>query len=91
MSFGKQIEKDPECIKDFSKRTVYIEMKEKLKKQLFFELTKQKDPRILGNGDIFDKYEFAETHFGNFYERTMKGEDIEAPWLNGSDIQDIGL
>jgi hypothetical protein len=49
-----------------------------LQKQLFDELKQQGDPRMLGQGNIYDEYPYGFADKRNFYERTMRGEKIEA-------------
>ena len=66
----------------------YSEILERLKMDMATRLEEQADPRILGNGDIFDSYQFANEHDRNFYERYMSGEKIEAGWVNESDFED---
>ena len=65
----------------------YAEIKEKLKTQMENELTSQRDPRMLGIGDTFDNYPYAEENMRNFYERYMGGEQLEAGWVNKSDFE----
>jgi len=50
-------------------------------------LTKNKDPRIIGEGDIFDNYIYAEKRTRNFYERFMNGESLDSDWVNPSDFE----
>lgn len=47
---------DPECIYDLAKSPDHQDIKRMLAEQLMAELTMQKDPRALGNGDIFESY-----------------------------------
>lgn len=63
MSFGKRpqeelfdIVRDPDCINNLAKDPQYEATKNQLWAQLKQELTSQEDPRILGDGDIFDFY-----------------------------------
>jgi N-sulfoglucosamine sulfohydrolase len=63
MSFGKRpaeelfdIENDPDCVNNLANTPEYAATKLQLWEQLQAELTQQGDPRILGNGDIFDFY-----------------------------------
>ncbi|MGI9138121.1 MAG: sulfatase family protein, partial [Sediminibacterium sp.] len=50
------IQKDPYCLNDLSEQMNLSKIKAQLKNQLEISLTNQADPRILGNGDIFDSY-----------------------------------
>lgn len=49
------------------------------------KLTEQKDPRMLGNGDVFDHYPYA-GNVKDFYNRYMNGENITAGWVNKTDF-----
>lgn len=50
------IKNDPCCTKDLATDPLFKTIKEKLRKMLISELVKQDDPRMTGNGDIFDSY-----------------------------------
>lgn len=93
-SFGKrpeeelyQISQDPECMENLALHPEYQSIKAELKTQLFDRLRAQGDPRMFGQGDIFDAYEYAGESSRNFYERYMSGEDIRAGWVNESDFE----
>jgi hypothetical protein len=47
---------------------------EELKRQLFDALKKQEDPRMAGNGNIFDEYPYSNPADRGLYERFMRGE-----------------
>lgn len=64
MSFGKrpQVElfdlaKDPDCVNNLAADPAYAPQATALREKLFAELKKQADPRILGQGDVFDRYD----------------------------------
>lgn len=93
-SFGKRpqeelydISRDPECVVNMALHPEYQGIKSGLKEQLFQELKAQGDPRMFGNGHIFDEYEYAGDNSRNFYERYMRGENIKAGWVNESDFE----
>lgn len=63
MAFGKRSREelydminDPDCVKNLAEDPEYAETKKALWKQLKAGLIAQEDPRILGEGDIFDYY-----------------------------------
>ncbi|BAX79091.1 sulfatase family protein [Labilibaculum antarcticum] len=92
MNFGKRvsdelynIKKDPYCMKNLIEDTDFAELVLSMKTQMETELKEQADPRILGNGDIFDEYEYSGP-VKDFYNRYMKGEDIPTHWVNKSDF-----
>lgn len=95
LSFGKRVaeemfdvKSDRECMYNLATKTGYDALKEKLRAQMLAELEQQQDPRVLGNGKIFDEYIYANEDTRNFYERYMKGEKINAGWVNESDFED---
>jgi uncharacterized sulfatase len=50
------IKSDPGCINNLAENPELDEVKTKLNKILLDELKKQKDPRVLGFGDVFESY-----------------------------------
>ena len=96
LSFGKRpkeelydISQDPYCMNNLASDASLESKKSELQALLFAELKKDGDPRILGNGDIFDRYPYASEMYRNFYERFMNGEDVNAGWLNPGDYEEI--
>ena len=96
LSFGKRgdeelynIVNDPDCINNLAGDTGFKSLKQKLKEQLVKELTEQADPRILGYGDIFDKYPYAQKSGADFYNRFMRGElsRKDAGWVDSTDFE----
>jgi arylsulfatase A-like enzyme len=53
------LRKDPHAIENVADRAELAEIKAQLWQQLQRELTAQEDPRILGKGDVFDRYEYV--------------------------------
>ncbi|SHG90522.1 sulfatase family protein [Flagellimonas flava] len=94
LSFGKRpeyelynIRTDPECMYNLVNEPELLPTAERLKNLMVSELTKQTDPRILGNGEIFDNYKYADSTGVNFYERYMAGEKLNSGWVNPSDFE----
>ena len=63
LAFGKRpleelynIQADPECLENLALKEEYLELKENMWNQLKAKLEETNDPRIFGNGDIFDEY-----------------------------------
>lgn len=83
------ITSDPECLINLAGLSDYGEVKEKMKTILMNDLKNQNDPRVLGNGDIFDNYGFDNPANWNFYERYMNGEIIkyQTGWVDQSDYE----
>ncbi len=91
LNFGKRvaeefynIQEDPYCMKNLAENPTYNDLKQKLKEEMTQKLIEQADPRILGNGDIFDHYEYS-GKAKNYYNRYMNGEKVTADWVNESD------
>ncbi len=91
LNFGKRpaeelynIEQDPFCIKNLADDITLAELKSAMEKGLIEKLREQGDPRILGNGDIFDNYKYTGA-VQNYYNRFMGGEKVPAGWVNKTD------
>ncbi len=98
LNFGKRNEEelynivsDPECVINLSDDTEYLALKSELRNQLENELKEQDDPRIIGKGDIFDKYPYAEEKNRDFFNRFMRGEVTRqsAGWVDSTDFETI--
>ena len=81
------LKNDPNCIINIVKNDNYIYLKDSLRKVLINDLTKNKDPRVLGNGEVFDKYIYAEKRTRDFYNRHMNGELLDSDWVNSTDFE----
>lgn len=62
-AFGKRpgeqlfdVVKDPDCVNNLAADPAFTAQAAALRDKLFTELEKQQDPRVLGNGDVFDNY-----------------------------------
>ncbi|RAJ12340.1 sulfatase family protein [Arenibacter echinorum] len=95
-NFGKRpefelynIKQDPECMVNIFGNPDYSKTSEELNTLMIDELKRQEDPRILGNGQIFDNYVYADSTGVNFYERYLDGEELGTSWVNPSDFEDI--
>jgi arylsulfatase A-like enzyme len=78
--------KDPDALDNLAGKAEYQDRRESLRKQLFDELKAQEDPRMLGQGAVFEAYPYAGDQRG-FHERFMKGENLKAGWVNPSDFE----
>jgi N-sulfoglucosamine sulfohydrolase len=94
MSFGKRpaeelyhLESDPECLHNLAADPAYTNLKMELKNQMETELKTEGDPRILGKGEVFDTYEYADQSGVNFFERYQKGEKLNWGWVNEGDFE----
>ncbi len=78
---------DPDCIHNLAGRADMHEHQTRLQMQLHAELREQGDPRIAGNGTIFDGYPHASKAHAGFYERFKRGEKVKAGWIDPTDIE----
>lgn len=93
-NFGKRpteelynIKTDPFCMNNLATTADFAEIKTQLSEEMTNKLTAQKDPRILGNGAVFDNYIYAGEKVRGFYKRYLAGEKIPANWVNKSDFE----
>ncbi len=95
LCFGKRgreelydLRQDPECLRNLIEIPQHQPLAAGLKDQLFAELKAPGDPRMSGNGEVFDKYPYAGGQ-RNFYERYTKGEikDFITGWVEPGDFE----
>ena len=94
LCFGKRpaeelycLRSDPFCIHNLANNPAWQAVKQRLSSQLFRELLSQDDPRMYGQGSIFERYPYANAKNRNFYERFMRGERLPSGWVNPSDFE----
>jgi N-sulfoglucosamine sulfohydrolase len=97
MSFGKRtvneelfnIASDRECMENLAQVEKATALKCEMKERMESWLSKQDDPRMAGNGAVFDSYGYSEERGWNFYERFMAGEFTpkQTGWVNPSDYE----
>lgn len=78
---------DPDCLHNLAADAEHTADVAAFRAQLDAELHQQHDPRIEGNGAIFDQYLHAQKGHVGFYERFMKGEKLETGWVTDSDFE----
>ena len=94
LNFGKRaaeeffhVGSDPDCTNNLAKNKQDAQEMAKLKSQMIAELTAQGDPRMKGNGDVFDRYPYSSDATDHFYERYMAGEKVKAGWVSPDDFE----
>ena len=96
LSFGKHPEEelyhlttDRACLQNLAADSLHIERLKRMRTKLFAQLREMQDPRVCGNGDIFDSYPFFQSNSFDFYERYMRGEitDYQTDWVNPTDYE----
>ena len=58
-----------------------------LRQQLHEELKAQGDPRMFGQGAVFDQYEHSSKANAGFYEKFLRGEKMNTNWVNPTDFE----
>jgi arylsulfatase A-like enzyme len=96
LSFGRRpaeelydLADDPDCLRNLADDPAHRERKHQLSERLALELRAQQDPRILGQGEVFDAYPYADERHRGFYERYLAGEQLQAGWVRPSDFEDV--
>ena len=82
---------DPDCVKNLAAQSATEKQRAALKAAMYAELKAQGDPRMFGQGAVFDGYLHANPGHVNFYERFMKGEKIQAGWVLSTDFEKAPL
>lgn len=82
--------KDPYSLHNLATDPAYGPLKKDLEKEMESTLKEQQDPRMFGNGKLFDDYPYSEDRVRNFYERYMNGEKIKTGWIELTDFESTG-
>ena len=92
LNFGKRGEEelynivtDEDCMVNLANIPEYNELKSTMKQLMETTMKRQEDPRMFGNGDIFDAYEPSAGSM--FYEKYFAGEKVNFGWINKSDFE----
>ena len=98
LSFGRRpaeelydLTRDPDCVHNLAAEPAQQDRRRRLQREMTEELRSQGDPRMFGNGDVFDRYPIANEAVRSFYERYMSGEKVKAPWVNDGDFEKAPL
>lgn len=79
--------RDPDCLTNLAAQEAHAPRRDALREQLFDALKAQEDPRMFGNGGVFEAEPYANEGQRNFYERFMRGEKVKAGWVNDTDFE----
>lgn len=98
LCFGKRpstefydLSQDPDCLVNLAESSEYQEDLARLNDVLQTQLLNERDPRKLGNGTVFDTYEYANPSERGFYNRFTAGEALKAGWVNKTDFESSDL
>jgi N-sulfoglucosamine sulfohydrolase len=81
------LKRDPNCLVNLAGRPETKSVESSLDRQLTRELKAQQDPRMFGNGKMFEQYPYSDAAYRGFYNRFMSGEKLVPPWVNESDFE----
>lgn len=91
LNFGRRppeelydLQADPDCLTNLATEAAHSSRREAMQRQLFADLSAQKDPRMAGQGAVFDRYPHLQA---GFYAKFMKGEKPAAGWVNDTDFE----
>jgi arylsulfatase A-like enzyme len=94
LSFGKRPrgelyhrKSDPACVENLAADPAQAARKRQLRGRLFDALEAQGDPRMLGQGHLFEEYRYSDASGRGFYERFMGGENPRAGWVEPTDFE----
>lgn len=77
--------KDPHASQNLAASAGHAASIASLRGKMEAELTQQQDPRMAGNGAVFDQY--PPTAGAGFYEKHQRGETPSAGWVNPTDFE----
>lgn len=79
---------DPDCLNNLAGTPQHKARMLLMREQLFTALKEQGDPRMQGEqGDVFDRYPYAEEAMRGFYEKYQRGEARHPGWVEKSDFE----
>jgi len=84
-----RLDLDPYCLDNLAGNPEYRNAQAALVEQLMEELRDQGDPRLFGQGDLFDQYLYSNEADREFYERYMRGDSVRAGWVNPTDFEQL--
>ena len=94
MAFGKRpgeelyrLKDDKYCMRNLAANITWESVRQKLEAKLLHRLRDEKDPRIKGPADYFERMPYADRKGNGFYERYMAGEELNAGWVNSADFE----
>jgi arylsulfatase A-like enzyme len=93
LCFGKRpaeelfnLKADADCVNNLADEPAHQDRRAAMESRLMSRLREQLDPRMAGQGDLFDNYPYAGAERG-LYERMANGEKVKTDWVNMSDYE----
>lgn len=83
------LDKDPDAAANLADAAEHEALRQRLDVELTARLQEQGDPRMFGQGHLFDEYPIHTDKTRNFHERFLKGElgKSDAGWVNPTDFE----
>jgi hypothetical protein len=75
---------DPDCMINLATERAHAARRAAMQQKLFADLETQKDPRMSGQGAMFDRYPHQ---MSGFYAKFLKGENPRAGWVEDTDFE----
>ncbi len=79
------VKADPDCVRNLAASRE--KDAESLRTRMWAELKRQGDLRALGRGAEYEAFPHADERRRNFYNRYVKGELLDANWVNRTDFE----
>jgi arylsulfatase A-like enzyme len=76
---------DPDCVRNLAAEPTHAARLSSLRDRLTAALKAQGDPRMFGQGHVFDQY--PPSNNAGFYERFLRGENPRAGWVSETDFE----
>jgi hypothetical protein len=76
---------DPDCVHNLAAQARHAGRVQILRDRMTAKLKAQGDPRMSGKGNVFDEYPV--TSGQGFHERFLRGEEVQAGWVNETDFE----
>jgi N-sulfoglucosamine sulfohydrolase len=94
LAFGRRpreelydLQQDAPCVDNLAAEPAQAGRRRQLRERLFDALEAQGDPRMKGQGSLFDEYLYADESSRGFYDRYMRGESPNAGWVEPTDFE----
>ncbi|MEQ8849131.1 sulfatase [Botrimarina sp.] len=94
LCFGKRpadelydLKNDPDCIDNLATDAGYADVVQQLRSEMQRRLAEEGDPRMRGEGRLFDDYPYSSPATRGFYEKLTSGQAPEAPWIDAADYR----
>jgi N-sulfoglucosamine sulfohydrolase len=76
---------DVGCVRNLAMEPSQSEFVKEIREKMETELVSQGDPRMVGDGAVFDRY--RATNGSGFYDKYLRGEKPKANWILETDIE----